>query len=1163
MIAGKPTYLTLRRHALSACVFLGVLVGVGLGKQEEQNVWQVQENLVSRLSREWYNIGLLESELENVSDVLGDIRNLELFPPKVTHLRDDELLLFDASIEGLEKRRKEIRTEVDALKGPLADAIGILREMVAGEPVPEMFEVVEQGDVSRLSTMIEIKNQLSRLWNDVDQLLSEAMRDMHLAGSAFQAEEGRIEQEFFDIVRANLGLQSEMYYDKLNLIKDSLVARGNQSQIETMYKLELHRIKQYLNKKKGSLAAKKIIHLTDRYAGANRHHELMMLLARAHFIANDYRQALDALEDVSGAGTAASEHPLVRIQSLYKLGDYESVWKWARNADLDGLPGASRNLLIWIAIESALRMNRDVEFVPRLAARADKSSPYLLHVLHALARSFVVRNDWPTVISVLDRALRLEPRNEKEDRVYQRIRLTRAQTLYQMEEYNGALKQFFDLLDTEDAFEESLFGIVWCYLRQGRYSKAETTLRKLINQSPNSPRAADAILVLAKRTLKKAEYEWQKTSFFSQEEVRLATTIAKLRARRWKGSKAVVDSALTASIQQLTSMVQQLRAEKRVAPQRVGDIFDRAMGMCEIVQEYYEAGSFHEVTFTQDREVLLHRLDSLLTAIQPGASDEDALNAFRSIDHIKKTVEASRMLSFDILLSRHRWQKEYFAMQKETINRKRQTLRESLAEAADTKRLVIEKQLRQTDNRMDSLLNEEDRLTEEFERHIVTRGRKLVRSSIAKHDRAYAHYHLAEILYARENADFRKAFATYERTLFEYDSLMNAFRDGQILKMPEEPQRPRLDHTQSIRHLTRALELDPAPELAPAVRYSLAWCYSDIGKLNDAVAEMKVVAESYPSSKFAPQAWMYLGEHAFDNSNLDRAATAYQNVMKYPESQWFDEALYKYAWTNYRLSNPKKAISSFLALVDLGKAHAGGKALLENESMDYIAISFSEADLTGEKGLARATAFVRRFGDTEKGFRILHRLANVYREQGRYELSEQSFQRLLRLFPRHPKNPVAEKDLLAVKERRQNSTEILEEKISYFRKYNRTSLWAQMQQDTSALATGDSLASAVLYDAAVGMHQQALQSNKSSLYAEAAAIYEQFIAVYPQSSHANECHYNLAEILFSIGNYQQAAEEYIAVSRRYPNSKYQETAAWNAIVASQNLLKQEKETQPQ
>ena len=72
--------------------------------------------------------------------------------------------------------------------------------------------------------------------------------------------------------------------------------------------------------------------------------------------------------------------------------------------------------------------------------------------------------------------------------------------------------------------------------------------------------------------------------------------------------------------------------------------------------------------------------------------------------------------------------------------------------------------------------------------------------------------------------------------------------------------------------------------------------------------------------------------------------------------------------------------------------------------------------------------------------------------------------------------------------------------------------------------------------------------------------YENFIKSYPLSPHASECHYNLAEIRFSLGDYQQAAEDYIAVSMRYPDSKYRETAAWNAIVASQNLLKKENGT---
>jgi TolA-binding protein len=127
----------------------------------------------------------------------------------------------------------------------------------------------------------------------------------------------------------------------------------------------------------------------------------------------------------------------------------------------------------------------------------------------------------------------------------------------------------------------------------------------------------------------------------------------------------------------------------------------------------------------------------------------------------------------------------------------------------------------------------------------------------------------------------------------------------------------------------------------------------------------------------------------------------------------------------------------------------------------------------------------------------------------------------------------------------------------FFSKYNRNGDWAKAQTDRGVIAKADSLAQNHLYDAAVSYHQLALQKSDTLLYQTAAEGYDDFIKNYPASVHAGECHYNLAEIQFSLGNYQRAAEEYMAVSRRYPDPKYKETAAWNAIVASQNLLKKE------
>jgi TolA-binding protein len=385
---------------------------------------------------------------------------------------------------------------------------------------------------------------------------------------------------------------------------------------------------------------------------------------------------------------------------------------------------------------------------------------------------------------------------------------------------------------------------------------------------------------------------------------------------------------------------------------------------------------------------------------------------------------------------------------------------------------------------------------------------------------------------------------------------LKRFRSGARMELPREPVYPVLDHEKSMRRYRAAIAADSASLFGGAALYSLAWCYNDLARFDSAFTCMSTLATRYPDHPHAAQAWMFCGEYQFDKGDLKNALSAFYTVMKYPESEWFDEALYKVAWTQYRLSNPEKAISSFLALVDLGGGRFG-HSLLEKESMDYIAISFSETDISGEKGLDRAAAFARRLGDAQRGCQILHRLAQVYRDQGRHAMAKKTFEHILSSYPNFTENPAVEAELIAVIERDASTELSIDQKYDYFKKYCRRSAWAQRQPDT-VRAKADSTACSMLYTAAISFHQLALQKNNDSLYRKAIGAYTDYIDLYPATAQANECHYNLAEIQFSLGNYRQAAEEYIAVSRRYPDSKYRETAAWNAIVASQNLLKLEK-----
>ncbi|MBD3392157.1 MAG: tetratricopeptide repeat protein, partial [Chitinivibrionales bacterium] len=814
-------------------------------------------------------------------------------------------------------------------------------------------------------------------------------------------------------------------------------------------------------------------------------------------------------------------------------------------------------------MESGMALGIDTDY-SRLAGMVAKEQPYHFHVLHALARSYMARGQAPTALSVLQSALRSKPRYEVDEGAYRELLLTTARAHFQNGEFDKALERFFALLDKEEDFEEALYGIAWCYIRLGKYEKAETTLRKLINQNPSSPLAAEAILLMARRYVNKAQYEWKKITYLSKEHGRLKKLADRLAEKIPADSTGPRVDTLRAARAEIESMVRRIETEQRADHDQIASQYGKALTICEMVQSHYETGSFQEMSFSESREKLLHELDSLLLAVggDRAAAEQRRQRrsrADRDIAKVKDLVKQSRLLAAEIEIDQYRWERAYLQRKKTSLAAMIRAARGECDTAVDSAvRAQCPQKQRRLVARMDSLIALEEATRSAWYDRLTVRCARLLETPLDTADEIYLRYHLGELYYEKENEVFAARHEAYEEELTRYENQMALFRDGKLLTMPAESQPPRLSHEQSMRQYMRVVEKYPNHEKTAPVRYSLAWCFSDLGRLDSAVLQMTVVARDHPQSQFAPQAWMYLGENYFDAAKLDNAIEAYQSVMKYPESEWFDEALYKLAWAQYRKSNPGKAISSFLALVDLGEGEASGKALLEKESLDYIAISFSESDVSGEKGLEQAAMFVDKLGDPDRGTQILHRLANVYRDQGRFEMAKSTYRTLLQMYPDNRNSPHVESEFLSVLDRDLDLAQASRLKTDFFEKYNRNGSWAKTQTDTAAVSTADSLAARHLYDASVSYHQLALQGNDQSLYRTAANRYKDYIRAYPKSHVANECHYNLAEILFSLGSYQNAAEEYIAVSKRYPDSKYRETAAWNAIVASQNLLKQEE-----
>ena len=1156
----RTLVLMLLAASLLPCLDQGVFAKAA----KKNDPWQSRENLVNRLGAELNKIDGMNRELADMGDVLANIGDLEFFPPELTGLDKAGLVRFDKKIERLEKDQAALSASLDGLRPPLLDGMAILREMVVKEPVESMFDVLEQGDRTRTAEVLRIKQGADTLWAAADSLLTAAARGAGIAPAAAKVKSGSDEDSF---AARSAGRRSEPYFWKLRALLDSIVGKGSAANVNEMFAIETGRIKKYVKEGAIPLARQKIAEVAARYAGKTGLGEITLLAARTAIMQGDYQKALTTLAQVAAAPASAEagERSALsyRLQSLYALARYDSLWAEAEHLNFPQIGGPARNFLLWITMESGLALKKKNVYV-RLASLSDRKSPYALHIMHALGRSYLAAGDPSTALSVFESAAKFSARSDADKTALQALRYAIAETNYELGRYQQALALFYELLNDPGEFERGLYGALWCYIELGMDDKVDGTVRKLINQAPESRFAADALIVLAQRYLNAAHDEWKKTQYLTSEEQRLRDMVERIDAKQKADTSRTRAQPFAAARKELVELLSQLRAQPRCAQGEIDAYYTKIAHVGALLTSSYGTGSYQRAPLTEKRESLLRYLDSCILTAKAHSDGSRAVARSGSspseVAAVKSIVAQSSVFMTEAMIEQYRFEQEYCNWQKSQLNDAEQAALRPLLQRSDSvSRAALAARKKTTAHLLDSLLVAEERMRQQWNDRLTARLQLLIAQGVDSANAAYFHYHLGELLYGQENARYSRDYEKYEKTKASFAEKMAAYRDGTLSELPEgsEPKPPRTDHTASMEHFRAVLALAPASPAAGSAHYCLAWCWNDLAAFDSALAQMEVVANKFPQSQYAPQAWMYAGEYMFDKGNLARAIACYQAVMKYPESDWFDEALYKMAWAQYRLSNPEKAISSFLALVDLGGGRKKGKALLEKESMDYIAISFSEADMTGEKGLQRAVTFATKLGDPDRGSEILHRLAKVYMDQGRYDMAKKTYRTLLKMNPTYRNLPVVESELVAAVEREATPEEANQLKAEFFKKYNRKSEWAQMQADAEAVGKADSLAQERLYDAAIGYHQMALQKSDTAAYGRAAAVYTDFIRAYPKSARTSECHYNLAEIEFSLGDYNNAAQDYIAVSKRYPDSKFRETAAWNAIVASQNLLKKE------
>ncbi|MGB5491707.1 MAG: tetratricopeptide repeat protein [Woeseiaceae bacterium] len=353
------------------------------------------------------------------------------------------------------------------------------------------------------------------------------------------------------------------------------------------------------------------------------------------------------------------------------------------------------------------------------------------------------------------------------------------------------------------------------------------------------------------------------------------------------------------------------------------------------------------------------------------------------------------------------------------------------------------------------------------------------------------------------------------------------------------------------------LEAYPDYRRNDTVLYQLARAYEIGGRTDEALDVLNELVGNFPDTALIDEVQFRRGEMLFLRKNYNDAEAAYQDVRTYGEgSRFYEQALYKLGWSQFKLAWHEDSLDPFFELLDrkirgidvgegderLASLKRAERELVE-DTFRVLSISFSYM-----QGAESIDAFLETRQNPAYSYVIYSNLGDLYLEKERYVDAAETYEAFVEQDPYHPKAPILQVEVIEAYKRGGFPSLVLEGKKGFVERYGMDGeFWVRNPaEDNEAVA--DYL-KANLTDLAQYYHAEAQRDGKKSDYQEAANWYRKYLAYFPGQADSANTNFLLAEILFESEDYQAATAEYERTAYGYIDHEKSAEAGYAAILS--------------
>lgn len=341
--------------------------------------------------------------------------------------------------------------------------------------------------------------------------------------------------------------------------------------------------------------------------------------------------------------------------------------------------------------------------------------------------------------------------------------------------------------------------------------------------------------------------------------------------------------------------------------------------------------------------------------------------------------------------------------------------------------------------------------------------------------------------------------------------------------------------------------------------FFLGYNYFELSQEEKGRVYYERLVKSFPESPYIEESNFALGEHYFDKEEWKKAQARYDEIAKDKHARLYSFALYKKAWCQYKMGDAKSALATLERVIRAGKKKSSGGGVsnirLAGEATKDLIVFYAEA---GDPKSARA--YFENIVGGQKVFPMMEALAYHYADIGNRSAARDIFKELISERPTAAKSFDYQYRIVTMYSGELKNDTFKAELFNWINGFGPGSEWYRANSSNSQLTQKSmALIESTLRTNILQNHQSAQNSHSPIAQRQAKDGYEIYFRTFKQGPRLDEMHFFCAELLYDMGDYEQAAVHYAWVTDNAPKSKYYEKASLNTILALEKKLPKEEE----